>query len=211
MASPQAPPRPPSRVPPPNYFLGATAIPQDMALATAKARAVRDRNQEQGKLVVDDGAYLSEFDSQAMCTPRGLSVLLNWATGNRQDAQIAFGAEDHYFDVIVNSKNLAIFDRQVANLPPSAGFPTLATCALWCRETKKMNSFNARITAREKSADSRLVPLARGQSSPLARFRQDACQIRPLYHDVKSRKHSAPDFQASVEKKHQLDLEQDEQ
>lgn len=197
MVSPQ------SRVPPPNYFLGAIVIPSGMTRATAKAHSVRISNRAQKKIIIDGGAYSSEFDAQVMYSPRGLTVLLNWGTGQPRDTPIPFGAEDHYFDVIVNSSTFTSFNWEISKLAPDSGFPTLATCALWCSEVKKMNGFNARIRAREKTHSGRLVPLARRQASPLSRFRVDGCQVAPIYHDMENarRKHSASDFQVSDAKK----------
>ena len=139
MASPAQPRRIrefPSRIPPPNYVLGATAIPSGMTRTTAMASAVRKAK----RLVTrnpDEEAYSSEFDALVMA------------------------------------------------LPP--GYPNIPAFHLWNEACKKAQRFQARMSARPKTVDGLLLPLAAGNKSPLSSYRTDAHQLQEPARNTKHR------------------------
>ena len=134
-----------SRIPYPNYVLGATAIPRDMAHATAMASAVREAK----RLVTHnpaEEAYSSEFDCFVMAFPRG--------------------------------------------------YPNIPTAAPWYSANKKAQQFQARMSARPKTDDGLLIPLAGGEKSPLSIYRTDAHQL----HEPARNKHriATPELELDV-------------
>jgi hypothetical protein len=77
------------------------------------------------------------------------------------------------------------FDCFVMAFP--RGYPNIPTAAPWYSANKKAQQFQARMSARPKTVDGLLLPLAAGKKSPLSSSRTDAHQLQEPARNTKHR------------------------
>ena len=101
---------------------------------------------------------------------------------------------------------LSEFDGLVMTFPPGyPNIPNISAVALWHSANKKAQKFQKGMSARPKTADGLLKPLAAGEKSPLSIYRTDARQLQEPARNTKHRI-ATPELPESDSKRWQPDI-----